>query len=114
VPKSGYINVEDYSSVEELAKYLTYLSKNKEAYNSYFKWKKHVVFKEKDFIKFNPICSMCIQMQLDAFLGIKKSIVENVEAYGDVSKKCYGKKKGAMFNKKTPSFFSSIKTFFFK
>ena len=109
MPKSGYINVEDYSSPEELAKYLNYLGKNKDAYNSYFKWKKHVLFRDKNLISFNPICSMCIQMQLDAFLGVKKSVVENVESYGDVNNRCY-KKRSKPYS---DTVFSNIKNFFF-
>jgi hypothetical protein len=44
VPKSGFINAADYKSPKELANYLNYLDSNKTAYNSYFKWKKHVKF----------------------------------------------------------------------
>jgi alpha-1,3-fucosyltransferase len=44
VPKSGYINGLDFKSAKDLGTYLNYLDSNKTAFNSYFKWKKHVNF----------------------------------------------------------------------
>ncbi len=39
-PPNSVINVEDYSSPEELARYLRRLASNETEYNSYFEWKK--------------------------------------------------------------------------
>jgi len=36
VPKSGYINANDFATPRGLAKYLKYLDLNKTAYNAYF------------------------------------------------------------------------------
>ena len=40
LPKHSYINIKDFSSPRELAKYLTILNKNDTLYNEYFHWKK--------------------------------------------------------------------------
>ena len=55
---------------------MTYLDKNATAYNSYFEWKKHIVFQKP--IKFGAVCEMCIQLNLESHLGIKKNIVTDV------------------------------------
>ena len=39
LPKHSYINIKDFSSPRELAKYLTILIKNDTLYNEYFHWK---------------------------------------------------------------------------
>lgn len=39
VPKNSYINVLDFSTADELAKYLQFLSQNKTAYDEYFVWR---------------------------------------------------------------------------
>ncbi len=74
IPKSGFIHVKDYKTPKDLAEYLLYLDKNTTAYNSYFKWKKHVQFLQ---VKshFSPICDMCIKLHLDSYFGIKKQLL---------------------------------------
>lgn len=61
----------------ELAKYLEYLRRNATAYNSYFKWKQHVVFQK----PVGLICSMCIQLHLETHFGIKNGSVNNLGEY---------------------------------
>ena len=85
VPKSAYINVLDYKSPQDLANYLLYLDKNATAYNSYFKWKKHISFTHQ---LINPICSMCIQLHLESFIGYQNKVVANVEDFWNVKKDC--------------------------
>ncbi|RNA18622.1 glyco 3-alpha-L-fucosyltransferase A-like [Brachionus plicatilis] len=63
VPKSGFINVLDYKNTEELSQYLKYLDQNKTAYNSYFKWKKYVLFKDR--LVHNNFCDMCLMLNLE-------------------------------------------------
>jgi hypothetical protein len=79
VPKSGYIDAHDFKSAQDLAQYLIYLDSNKTAYNSYFKWKKHVQFYTALNIHygFSPICDMCIYLHLEDFFGIKKKIIND-------------------------------------
>ena len=80
IPKSAYINANDFSNPKELANYLVYLSSNTTAYNLYFKWKKHVNFGTFEN-HFAPLCDMCIKLHLESFFGIKKKIVTDVEKY---------------------------------
>ena len=78
MPSSAYINVLDFKSPQELAKYMLFLDSNKTAYNSYFKWKKHVKFSTNQK-PFSPFCDMCIKLHLDDFNGqIKQSIIKDM------------------------------------
>ncbi|MFM7982248.1 MAG: glycosyltransferase family 10 domain-containing protein, partial [Candidatus Fonsibacter sp.] len=62
----------DYKTPHDLANYLIYLSNNSTgAYNSYFKWKKHVKFLDNQ-IHVSQFCDMCIQLNLDRFFGSKQ------------------------------------------
>jgi len=80
IPKSGFINVLDFSSAQQLANYLLYLDRNRTAYNEYFKWKKYVKFNTSDH-SMNHFCNLCIQMHLNDKLGIQKSIINNIGSY---------------------------------
>ena len=76
----GFINALDFASPKHLADYLLYLDKNLTAYNSYFKWKKHVSFRSQ--VTFAPLCDMCIQLQLETFYGlIKPKVVHGLGEY---------------------------------
>ncbi len=96
VPKSAYINVENYKSPKELANFLIYLSKNSTAYNSYFRWKKHVHFFEPDRSGISFICDLCIKLQLNSYFGTETKILTNVNQFWNQEKDCIIKK----FNKK--------------
>ncbi len=60
----------DYESPSELGAYLKYLDTNKTAFNSYFKWKQHVLFDDHVIDYTNFICEMCIHLHLEAFFGL--------------------------------------------
>ena len=45
---------------------MKYLSNNKIAYNSYFEWKKHVIFGD-TIVALSPVCDMCIQLHLEDY-----------------------------------------------
>jgi hypothetical protein len=62
------------------------ISENKSSYNSFFRWKKYVVFEEP--LRFSPKCSMCIELNLEQYFGIKKSVIEDVNSYWNVEKDC--------------------------
>jgi alpha-1,3-fucosyltransferase len=79
IPRSGYINVLDYSSAQDLAKYLFYLDSNKTAYNSYFKWKKYVKFNTLNYST-NPFCELCTRLHLEEYTGIKTSIIKDISS----------------------------------
>ena len=87
IPKSGYIDVQDYESPRKLAEYMRYLDSNRTAYNSYFKWKRHVIFESLPFHHI-PFCSMCIQLHLEEHVGLKRKILHNFSQLWDVGKQC--------------------------
>ena len=86
VPKSGYLNVKDFRSVKELADRMISISQSKQTYNSFFSWKEHVAFERP--VRFAPICHMCIQLNLERYLGVKKSIVSSIKDYWSVENNC--------------------------
>ena len=86
IPKSGYLNTKDFKSVEKLADRLKELAEDKAAYNSFFKWKEHVTFEKQ--IEFSSICSMCIWLNLEPTVGIKKTVIKNIGQYWDRDKNC--------------------------
>jgi hypothetical protein len=63
-----------------LANYLLYLNENSTEYNSYFKWKAHISFLSKPILSISPLCSMCIQLHLEKFLGIESKIVHDAQS----------------------------------
>ena len=77
----------DFESPKKLAEYLIYLDKNATAFNSYFKWKKHINFYTKS-VSFSPICNMCIFLQLENFFGIKNSVVNDISSYWSRKNNC--------------------------
>ena len=86
VPKSAFINVKDFAGPKQLAEYLLYLDSNQTAYNSYFKWKKHVNFL--DQLVFTPLCDMCIKLHLEDFFGIETKIINDIGYFWDKNSQC--------------------------
>ncbi|RNA06939.1 alpha-(1-3)-fucosyltransferase C-like [Brachionus plicatilis] len=80
VPKSGFINAMDFKNPRHLADYLLFVNNNSRLYNSFFAWKKNVVFNQK-FPKFAFICNMCIKLHMERFTGIKEKSYTSVEKY---------------------------------
>ena len=68
----------DFAKPKDLADYLIYLDKNKTAYNSYFKWKKHIKSMPY-FVNINIICDMCIKLNLEKFFGIENKRIESMD-----------------------------------
>jgi hypothetical protein len=64
-PPKSYINVYDFQSMSELAKYLDYLNKNDSEYNSYFEWRKtHRVVHGGTM--WNQFCYLCRALHNDS------------------------------------------------
>ena len=78
MPRSGFINAMDFKSPKELAQYMLYLDGNKTAFNSYFKWKKHVTFKEESEDVF---CSMCVHLNMQSHLGVRTNVLHGLGNY---------------------------------
>jgi hypothetical protein len=91
VPKSGYINGLDFKSAKDLGTYLNYLDSNKTAFNSYFKWKKHVNFLDYT-VSYAFICEMCIQAHLDHYFEIKKKTIHDFDKYWNKQTQCFNTK----------------------
>ncbi|KAB7495400.1 hypothetical protein Anas_01417 [Armadillidium nasatum] len=65
-PPHSYIDVRDFESPEELAKYLTYLDKNDTAYMEYFKWKpNYIAFPAEWFAQAISYCDLCERLHSD-------------------------------------------------
>lgn len=91
VPKSGYINGLDFKSAKDLGKYLNYLDSNKTAFNSYFKWKKHVNFLDYT-VSYAFMCEMCIQAHLDHYFEIKEKTIHDFDKYWNKKTQCFNTK----------------------
>lgn len=81
------MNANEYESPQKLADYLKYLGGNETAYNAYFTWKENVVFEKKSF-EIVPICDMCIQLNLENYSGIKKSVLNDTVDYWSSKENC--------------------------
>ncbi len=91
IPKSSFINVLDYKNARQLADYLIYQSENQtESYNSYFKWKKYAKFNGHRQLTFNPICDMCIRLNLEEFYpnNLESKIIYDIGNYWNKSLHC--------------------------
>jgi hypothetical protein len=95
VPRSGYIDVRDFNSTEDLARYLQYLDSNKEAYYKYFEWKKYVKFTDHyrnykiQSWGFSIFCDFCIKLHLEDFYGIEQKIINHMDSkWWTIEKNC--------------------------
>jgi hypothetical protein len=78
----------DYKSPKELGEYLLYLDSNKTAYNSYFKWKKHVNFLD-NTVSYGFICEMCVWLHMEQIYGVKpQKPIRNFRTYWQ-DRDCY-------------------------
>ena len=104
VPKSAFINTQDFKTPKDLADYLIYLNNNKTAYNKYFEWKKYIKYlnindnllqyfnkrinntysyDKNKIILAGYLCEMCIELHLGNQIHLKaKTIKELNNMYG--------------------------------
>ncbi|CAF1520848.1 unnamed protein product [Rotaria sordida] len=75
IPSSGYIDVNQFSTMSSLAQYLNETRSDKEKYLSYFSWKKDYIWGLGDF--FTPFCDLCLRLHLDS----QPNIVDNIHAW---------------------------------
>lgn len=59
LPPKSYINAENFASVEDLANYLKFLSKNVDEYAKYFWWKKYYSVNSAGAV---PVCEICAKV----------------------------------------------------
>ena len=72
------------------------------AYNSYFKWRKFITFKDRP-LHFRPFdltifCEMCIKLQLESHFGIDKSYIGDLENYWRGNSVCSDPSKHSILN----------------
>ena len=77
----------DFKTPKDLGDYLLYLDNNKTAYNSYFKWKKHVNFLDYT-VSYGFVCEMCIYLHLETFYGMKKKVITDFNSYWNKGAQC--------------------------
>jgi alpha-1,3-fucosyltransferase len=85
IPRSGYINVADFKSVQALTNFLKHLSSNSTAYNSYFEWKRHIRITN---TRYKMFCDVCIKLHLEDYFGKMKknpALSDMVEYFGERS-----------------------------
>lgn len=68
IPKSAFIHVDDFSSAEDLAKYLTQISTDYSLYRRFFAWKKnHEIFYRPEDLEPIRMCELCMRLNLQPF-----------------------------------------------
>ncbi len=100
VPKSGYIDANDFDSPRSLARYLKYLDSNKTAYNEFFKWKKYVKFDQGFRSTNTPICDMCIYLHLEDHFGVEKKIFNDIHSWTSIKENCHYPKSFKIYDEK--------------
>ncbi|MCL4142710.1 UNVERIFIED_CONTAM: hypothetical protein GTU68_038734 [Idotea baltica] len=87
-PPNSFIHVQDFSTVQELAEYITYLSKNKVAYNKYHQWRtKYQIVNEHGYFqtKIFHYCRLCEALNYNS--QSPKSYT-SMKAFWNVSRDC--------------------------
>ncbi|KAL2081227.1 hypothetical protein ACEWY4_023080 [Coilia grayii] len=62
IPKDSFIHVDDFSSVEELGKFLKKLAGDRERYATYFKWKLNYTVATYSNFLLEPYCKICTKL----------------------------------------------------
>ena len=83
----SYIDVKDFQTVKQLAKYIEYLDKNDTAYNEYFEWKKK--YKLESLAHLYG-CALCTALHSDK--RNMEKVYEDFDKYWH-KHKCYGRVK---------------------
>ncbi len=90
VPKSGFINVLDYETVERLAGHLKYVAGNRTAYNEYFEWRKFIRYHEASENPWGHVfCELCIMLNLEEHSGSKYEVIEDMSTFWDKKVDCH-------------------------
>ncbi|CAF0950966.1 unnamed protein product [Didymodactylos carnosus] len=63
IPKSGFIDIQDFSTPLQLAQYLNETKNNLTMWASYFSWRRDYVWGINSF--FFPFCDLCLRLHLD-------------------------------------------------
>lgn len=75
IPRSGFIDVRQFSSISELADRLNQIRNNLTLYQEYFKWKEHFIWNRfSDYM--TPFCDLCLRLHLDTTPSIIDSVYQ--------------------------------------
>ena len=77
----------DFESPKKLAEYILKVDNDKELFNSYFKWKRHVQFFDYT-VQYGFLCDMCIHLHLETFFGKKRKVIKDMGKYWDSNSQC--------------------------
>ncbi|CAF0850968.1 unnamed protein product [Adineta ricciae] len=84
MPSTGYIDVRNFSSARELAKYIDYLDKNNTAYLEYFQWRQYALH-----VKIPKyMCELCLKLFLDD-RDHKQQLLERIGEYWNSKSQCH-------------------------
>lgn len=98
IPKSGFINADDFKSPLHLANFLIALDGNPAVYNSYFTWKKYIG-NDLNRPSMGIYCEMCIKLHLEEVTGkVEYKTVKHLEKYYDLDLNCLKPTKDENFN----------------
>jgi alpha-1,3-fucosyltransferase len=78
-PPKSYINANDYTTVEDLVKYLKYLIDNPKEYVKYFWWKQHYKIKSHPTFPYT-LCDICKKFNDDNFMEARHQI-ESIDSW---------------------------------
>jgi hypothetical protein len=88
MPSTGYIDVRNFTSPRQLAKYINYLDKNTTAYLEYFQWRQYALH-----IKLPKyMCELCLKLFLDD-RDHKQQSLEHIDQYWNKNTQCHNYRK---------------------
>ena len=69
-PPDSFLHLDNFTTIEELARYIRRLDANDEEYNKYFEWKSKYTIQYTEFEQF--VCSVCAKLHTDPL--VRKSV----------------------------------------
>jgi len=75
IPRSGFIDANEFSSVRDLANFIWQIRNDTEKYLEYFYWKKDYVWAFGQF--FRPFCDLCLRLHFDQ----KTKILDDIHSW---------------------------------
>ena len=85
-PKTSFIHVDDFDTVEKLAEYLNFLLKNESVYNQYFDWYKQdlgeYLLGNQKSEENEGLCKLCKTLHaIRDGIGFEYPVIRNLESW---------------------------------